>query len=304
MNRLPLVSPIDRALFLKAQPYLDGVSSRVLTALASFSEERLYSAGELLSEPGEPIDRICFLGQGKIEMLPPAGARLPPRIIGAPGVIGWAHHFARSGRPPGARAATEALCLEISTRDFGQILEDHFSLTLRMTRSTIEQIRLSLGRLKDRRPPEPGYPKNVLRDTPVQLNLVERLARLREAPFFDDCSLGVIAELVRRESLEQFAPGESIWDANDAAEHMAIVLDGEFRSAGNFGECEIGPGAQMGAWDVVGDGTHAESWVATCPSRALSIPRNLLIDLLEDHFDFAELYLKKASRYLISCWGL
>jgi hypothetical protein len=138
---------------------------------------------------------------------------------------------------------------------------------------------------------------------PVQLNLVERLARLREAPFFSGSSLGVIAELVRKETLQHFAEGESIWQEQDSADQMAIVLDGRFRSKGPFGECEVGPGAQMGAWDVLGEGQHVEGWIAVCPSRTLSISKNLLIDLLEDHFEFAESYLKNASSYLLACWN-
>ncbi len=303
MNRLPLVSPIDRALFLKAQPYLDGVSSNVLTALASFSEERVYRVGEIIRPPGACIDRITFLGQGKIETLAPPASSSPARIVDAPGAIGLAHHFAHSDRPPGARALTEALCLEISIGDFSQILEDHFSLTLQMARATVDQVQLSIERLKENRPPESGYPLNTLRETPVQLNLVERLARVREAAFFSSSRLGVIAELVRHETLQRFAEGEPIWKEKDSADQMAIVLDGRFRSKGPFGECEVGPGAQMGAWDVLGEGQHVEGWVAACPSRTLSIPKNLLVDLLEDHFDFAESYLDNVSRYLLACWS-
>ncbi|MFK7897715.1 MAG: hypothetical protein AB8G23_17905 [Myxococcota bacterium] len=302
MKRLPLVSPVDRALFLKAQPYLDGVSSSVLAALASFTEERLYSAGESIREPGASIDRVIFLGQGEIEVLAPSTPEKPNRIVEAPGGVGLAHHFARAPKPPGARAHTEALSLEIDIADFRQIMEDYFSLTLRMARSSVDQIHRELAHLGPTRPAESGFAEGLLDETPAQLNLVERLARVRQAPFFRNSNLGVIAELVREDRIRHYAPGEAAWQAGGKADQMAIVLDGTFHSAGEFGEFAVGPGAQMGAWDVLGEGRFTEGWIATRPARVLSIPRNLLIDVLEDHFDFAETYLQNASRYLIDCW--
>jgi signal-transduction protein with cAMP-binding, CBS, and nucleotidyltransferase domain len=117
MARLPLVSPVERALFLKAQPYLEGLSSSVLAVLASYTEERFYPAGAVIREAFSPVERVVFLGSGAVEVAGPSD--LPPQAvrIEAPGAIGLAHHFAGAESPPRIRAVVDTLSLELPTVD-------------------------------------------------------------------------------------------------------------------------------------------------------------------------------------------
>jgi hypothetical protein len=90
MAHLPLVSPVDRALFLRAQPYLEGVTSSVLASLATYSEERFYPAATRIREEGSAVDRIVFLGWGSVEVAESEGPDATYRTIEAPGAIGLA----------------------------------------------------------------------------------------------------------------------------------------------------------------------------------------------------------------------
>ncbi len=302
MARLPLVSPLDRALFLKAQPYLEGVSSNVLAALASYSEERFYRAGTLIRESGAHIDRIVFLGQGRVEVGGTEDAATSSRPIEAPGAIGLAHHFAAAPRPPAVRALSDTLCLEIGCDDLDQILEDYFSLLLQMAQTTCHQVTLVVQALGDRRPPPMGFGESAREHTPAQLDLVARLARLKHAPFFAGTNLGVLSELVRFDPPSHVPAGEVLWREGEAIDRMVVVLDGEFRSIGRHGSVRAPSGSMIGAWELFLDAPRYEGWVAEVPSRVVSIGRELFIDVLEDHFEFAQTYLDHASSYLIAGW--
>ena len=118
---MPLVSPLDRMLFLKAQPYLVGQPADVLVALASYSNDRVFPAGATIREPGRPIDTLHFLADGVVEV---AGRsdRQPARRVAAPGVIGLAHHRAGVMDAPRVTAVEETLCREVAVNDLDQIL--------------------------------------------------------------------------------------------------------------------------------------------------------------------------------------
>ena len=302
--RLPLVSPVERALFLKAQEYLEGVSSSVLAALASYTEERVYHAGELIRKEGGSLDRIIFLGQGTVQVEFASGAGGAVREIQAPGAIGLAHHFAGAGNPPRIRALTDALCLEMRADDLDQILEDHFSLLIQMCRTSCHHAVESAKALREKRPDLQGFVESASAQTPIDLDLVARLARLKQAPFWAETNLGVLAELVRREPPQKIDAGQALWQEGESIDRMVVVLDGRFRSCGRYGQVNASSGATLGAYELFLEGDRFEGWIAEVPSRVIPIPRDLFIDLLEDHFEFAQGFLSLASSYIIECWAI
>jgi len=304
MARLPLVSPLDRILFLKAQPYLENQPPGLLTALASYTQERMYPAGSTIRKADQPVSRILFLGRGRVEIGEDPATGLRGNLIDAPGIVGLAHHFAGIDRTPPVEAASDTLCLEISTTDLDQILEDHFSLLLEFARRNAEQAHASHLQLGAARPPEEGFAQHAQRDTPIQLDLVQRLAQARHAPFFAGTNLSVIGQLLRLETPRRIAVGEALWKQGDRIDSMALVLDGRFRTEGRYGVTLAPSGAMLGAWEILSEEPRAEGWVAESPSRVLSIRKDLFTDLLEDHFDFALAYLRRSSLKTLEAWQL
>jgi CRP-like cAMP-binding protein len=304
MSRLPLVSPLDRALFLKAQAYLEGISSNVLAALASYTEERFYAAGTLIRAEGEKLDRLIFLGEGGVEVFGMRGLDGPSRLIEAPGAIGLAHHFSGSMHAPVLRAATDALCLELRVDDLDQILEDHFSLLLQMSRTSCYQAVFGIQNLKAKRPPLAAFEQAAVGQTPIQLDPVARLARLKQVPFWSEANLGVLAELIRGEPPQTLAAGEVLWREGDPTDRMLVILDGSVRSRGQFGEVEALAGATLGASELFVDHPRFETWEAEIPSRVIPIRRDLFIDLLEDHFEFAQTYLARVNSCILASWEI
>ena len=302
MARLPLVSPLDRILFLKTQPYLLGQSPDVLTVLASYTEERFCSRGASLRSGATRVDEVLFLVEGSVEIDEVSNPSEPSREVAAPGVIGLPHHFAGIERPPDVRALEDTLCLALDVGDLDQILEDHFSLLLSFAyRSGAESLRV-LQQLGPNRPNEPGFRDEQRRETPARLDLVQRLARARRAPLFERTNLTVLSELVRWEGLERLEPGEILWRKGDPIDRMMLVLDGSLRLAEGSGTATAPSGAVVGAWEILSDARRTETWEAVSSCRLIPIRRDLFIDLLEDHFDFAVDYLRSCCERTILGW--
>jgi len=304
MARLPLVSPLDRILFLKAQPYLEGQPPGLLTALASYTEEQFYPAGSLIREADQPIDRILFLARGRVAMAGKSAGHSPAKEVEAPGLIGLAHHFAGVEHTPSVRVSMDTLCLEITTTDLDQILEDHFSLLHQFAMKNAAEVLASHERLGDDRPSEAGFELEFQGATPIHLDLVERLAQARHAPFLSGTNLTVLGQLLRMETPRRVERGEAIWKEGDPVDSMALVLDGCFRSEGRFGSAIAPSGSTLGAWEILSDSPRFEGWVAESPSRVLSIRKDLFTDLLEDHFEFAQAYLRRSALKTLEAWAL
>ncbi|MEZ4282074.1 MAG: cyclic nucleotide-binding domain-containing protein [Myxococcota bacterium] len=295
MARLPLVSPLDRALFLKAQPYFGGLPPNLLALLASHGEEAFFPAGSFIRRADDPIDTIHFFGSGRLAVEHVFEDGRAHFEIEPPGAIGLADHLARTPAPPAARALVDTFCLTLSTTDLDQILEDHFPLVHTIARASCDSIVEARKALAMARSDEPGFDAADRIDTPIVLDLVQRLARARRAPLLEGTNLTLLAELIRLDEPETIAPGEPVWSEGDPIDRMTLILDGRFRTNGRFGTAFAGAGAMLGGFEIAATGPRFEGWVAEVPSRILSIDRELFVDLLEDHFEFAQAYLRRLS---------
>lgn len=303
MARLPLVSPLDRILFLKAQPYLERQPPEVLTALGSFTEEQHYAAGERIRRGGWPVERVLFLAEGVVEIDLEIDGVIRTRRIEAPGIVGLPDWAAHRPAAPEVRALDETLTLEIEDQDLAQMLDDHSALLLNFVRRTAEQALMVERGLGEARPAEPGFPPTDVDDTPVELDLVHRLARARRAPLFAGENLTLVGQMTRFGEVERIAPEQPLWRIGDPIDRLALVLDGEFRTEGPFGPGRAPAGAAIGALESMGTGRREESWIAERASRILWIRRSLFVDLLEDHPEFAHSVHAKAAERALDAWA-
>ncbi len=296
MAELPLVSPLDRALFLRAQPYLAGVDSSVIVALAEHSVERFFRRGEWLYPEHGPIRSIFFLSQGSVAAMR-AGRRLLE--ITSPGGTGLAHVLARSPDPPGCRALSDSVCLEIALSSYLRLLEDRFPLVLQMAQvlsRLLGEAEAELGLAET----SESKPDAAASAAAKSLDLVERIALARHSGFFRETNLTVLAELLHGGSARALAPDEALRPAGERAETLGLVEAGSLRATGRAGARWIGPGAVTGIQDLF-SGLPAEEKLVAGPEGAvvLEIPRALYVDALEDHFDLScELLAHLARRYV------
>ncbi len=296
MARLPLVSPLDRALFLKAQPYLEGLASTALAALAQYTEESFFARKQAVYTRGVPPDKVYFLASGGVRIQYAADQ---PFDVLSPGGVGLVEHLAQSEEPPAAWALEDTLALSLDAGSFMQIIEDDFLLYMSiagsLARATIE----ALNDWGSKRPAERGFSEDRLQETFATLNLVHRLALAREAPFFRGSNLTVLTELLRFQQPRVLRAGEPLFEEGGAVESMALILDGTFVTTSRRGETLHPVGSMLGGWEIFTQQARHETARAVTPARIIEIDRTLFTDVLEDHDEFAVDYLSKLSRRVI-----
>ena len=297
MARLPLVSPLDRALFLKAQPYLEGLAPHAIAALGQYTEERAFVAGEVIHEAGDAPDRIYFLASGRVRTQYPDAE---PFDVAAPGGVGLVDCLAESEAPPRVWAVEDTFALSLGAIELAQLMEDDFLLYETLARS-LSRVGLEERRLQGaRRSAEPGFPDmGDESNRQPSLDLVHRIARARRAPFFEGSDLTVLTELLRYQQPRSVSKGELLWERDEPSESLALILDGSLATLDEGEPCIHPAGAMLGVWEVFGSEDRLEETRAHEDARVLEIDRALFTDLLEDHAGFAMDFLSKLARRLI-----
>ncbi len=296
MTRLPLVSPLDRAVFLKAQPYLSGLPSTVVAALAQHTEERFFSAKEVVYEAGIPPAHVYFLASGGVRTQYEGS---PPFDISSPGGIGLIEHLAGSERPPSAWALEDTLALSIDVNSLMQIVEDDFVLYMTLARNVAIALTQAVSEQGARGLPECGFPEDRLRETYATLDLVHRLVQARAAPFFEGSNLTVMTELLRFQEPRVLPEGTTLWKEGSSVESMALIVDGTFVTSRAGVETVHPAGSMLGGWEIFTSQLRFETAHAATAARTIEIDRALVADVLEDHFEFAVDYMSKLCRRVI-----
>ena len=296
MADLPLISPLDRALFLRAHPFFH-VEPKSLIAIAEHSNERRFVPGATLIEPDDEIRSIFILGEGSVTSFYD-GKRLFD--VGSPGAVGTLALLA--GRSIGSSfvAREETIALELDADVYLQILEDHFPLVLSLTVNIARDIARN-EEIADVAPGTTEAPTQPPAQLGPELDLVDRLSLVRRVRLFSDANLGLLAELFRGDAERHYADGESLCRAGETALSFEVLVEGLVR-------LEDAEGRRPGYVDAIGVvgwrdlfTGQPRVWSATAcgPVRTLHVPRELYTDVLEDHFEHMLAVLGQlARRYL------
>ena len=297
LARLPLVSPLDRALFLKAQPYLEGLPSRAIAALAEYSEERSFSTGDVVYQAGEAPDRIYFLASGSVQTCYPGA---PPFDLEAPSGIGIIEYLVGSEVPPRVQALADIFALSVRAAELIQLVEDDFGHYATLARGLSRALQGELAAADVARRAERGFADGQQVETYANVDLVHRIARTREAPFFEGSNLTVMTELLRFQEPRVLGPGELLWDIGSAVESLVLVLDGDFVTWCDSVETPQPAGSMLGAWELFSGESRREGARAGTAARIVEIDSTHFTDVLEDHFGFAIDYLSKLCARLLA----
>jgi CRP-like cAMP-binding protein len=284
-RRLPLVSPLERALFLRAHRLLRGVSSPVVAAVAANTREVFVRKGAVIRKQDEPVDTLYFLVEGKIRVQHGDGLRFAIEPPGGAGLL-WALAEREGG--PAFIAEADTVVLEMPLDPFFDILEDHFQLVLQL----YEVLAADLSGLEEKlgrppRLPEPPSPPPPLPSEPLEL--VERLLWASRCPAFEAVNLNAVAELVRVHPEIRLAPGDILWKRDDPADFLALITHGviDCTSPHAYRNFRAGPAVVIGVDDAIAGRSHAYTATAETPALAIRIDRQTYLDVLEDNIDLA-----------------
>jgi len=293
---LPLVSPLERAVFLRAQPYFEGLESGVIAALAGHTREHRARAGAPLHVGARPLERVSFIVEGRVRMVLDDETLFE---IDAPGGVGLAHRLARRARLPTAVAVTDCLTLQIDFNALVQILEDRVALVLQFAR-IFSRLILDSERKIDA-PARAAVQPSSRPPRPESLDLVHRLAWARRSPIFQDANLSVLGELMRNAEEVRLDKEEPLWRRDAPASAIALLVHGTLRVGDGSRSRVVHPGSLLGIPEVFAERPRNEDAVAETPSVLMRLDRSPILDAMEDHFELSlDLLSAFATRYLAS----
>jgi len=284
-NSLPVVEPLQRALYLRSLDVFRDLPPRELVVFASLMEERWFRRGTALLTRGHPVDAIYLLVEGRVRF------ERDGHCIGhvtAPGEIGLFDLLADANAEISAFAESALLTLRIEAGAFLDAVEEHFSVFLALRRaigrllveSSCDTAKDSLGWWR-------GSGAVPAPDAGQGLTLAERLVWASHHPLLERFGTSVLAALVRDDCEMRCGAGTELWKRGDAATELLLVVDGRVICRGATNQFCAGPGALLGVEAAFCDVPHLYEARADTPLIALRVDVARLLDTAEDHFQVA-----------------
>jgi CRP-like cAMP-binding protein len=296
---LRTIGHVQRVLFLKKSRFTGTLPSSDLTLIAEYLRERTFAPGEVLHAEGEPVAALHFLAEGNVALLQ-GGVPVAHALRGAE--LGGLEMIARSPSHFTAVAETEALTLELTTEAAAELLEDHFGIYHSVLRQTCREIIDYHRRMPEEASAVMPPPLDVGTLPGRELDLVERIFFLRQAPPFARSSINALAELSRALAEVRFEPGTVLWSEGYSARGIFLVVSGLVKAASpRFGfEMMVGPGGPLG---IVEAFAQIPRWYeATVVETTVVLTGDVetFVDVLEDNFEMAMDYLAVIARWLLA----
>jgi hypothetical protein len=265
---------VQRMLTLRQLPGFGDADLSELATIAENVVERTFAPRATVAEPGGRFPAIHLVVEGRLEAAASRHAWGPRRLFGALETI--------AGRavPERVVAASATRTLELATADLTELLEDNYSV-LSSARRTLACRLLALGAAPAAHRPA------LVDDRRRPLGMVERLVILRAQPRFAGASIQALSALAQAAEELQIPARSPIHRAGEDAGGMLVILDGVARALRAAGPDTLVPGAELGALESLAERPYAADVDAVTAVRALRLPGAALLDVMEDHTDFA-----------------
>lgn len=271
---------VRRLVSLERIPMFAQLSPAVLYGLA----ERATVGTVLAGAPLGGGSALTFVPLGA-----PATGRAGALDAHAPGLL-----EALAGEPPPETLASGASTsiLRVETGDLHAILEDEFSLFLAVARAVagalVEATRAARGASFGR--PEAAAP------TEGNLELIERVLCLRSTLPFARHRVASLVQLARLASEVRADDGVELFRQSEAADGVLLPIEGVLRARIDGRDAfTLASGSVLPIVDAV---TRQPRWFSATtagPTRALVIPIERFVDVLEDQPELARATLKSLS---------
>jgi CRP-like cAMP-binding protein len=290
------VGRIERIHALRSLFGSGGPSTAALAAMAAVAVAVRIRKGTILAQEGEPATTLWVVVEG--ELL----AMRAGKLLGSYGprhVVGSLAALSRDPRGFRCTAAEDTIALQLRADDMYEVFEDHFG----MLQTVMEA--LARGSIEIRRgiKPDAGYDGALAPDPEAgtdTLDLVERMLVLRKSLAMHT-HIDELAELARAAQEVHYLAETSLWQEEDRATHLLVLVSGSVRALNKDGlQFKFGPGDLVGGLDMV---AGAPRWYEAISERdviALSIDRETLLDLCEDQAELGFDFLHLLAEILLS----
>lgn len=278
-----------RLLTLRQFPGFAEAELSDLANIADNTYETTFAAGDVIAEPGH-LEAIHLVIEGNL-----AGGS---RSWAANQLFGLFEVLA--GRPIAHRviATVKTRVLSLAANDFSEILEDSYSV-LHSARKAMTRRLLFIER--NGRQLHPQHTPFTLADLPNhKLGMVERLIILRQQMQFAAGRAQALAAIAQASEERQFPAGVVIADIGEEAAGGLIVLTGLVRATRPDGYSVVyGPGDGFGGLSTMAALPFDRTFETMTPVRSLFTPARVIMDIMEDHTDYALGLLSRLASHLL-----
>ncbi len=224
------------------------------------------------------------------------------RILGTYGprsVLGSVALLAELPEGYGAIALKPTTALMLPADEMLEVFEDHFEVVraaLRGLAGGLLELRREMG--------TGGFHATDWEPTsepPPPLDLVGRIAQLRDAMPFAGARMEALADLARDVREARLESGHRLWSEGDSSDSFYFLLHGTVAAESSTGMAmTFGPGDVVGSLGTLAGERRWYSATTTSDLVALRLDAETLLDVMEDHFDFAMAMVRSMARGYLS----
>jgi len=280
----PQHARIHRELFLVAFGANVGVAEPWVTdRLTSLLEEQRARAGDKLFMAGDPPEFYYFLREGRVQLVREGSASW---TYESRSVFGMSDALLERPRVRTAVALTDIEAMRVQSEAWIELLEDSFALAraavLGSVRIVAELEAKSWSARGSRR-----FARPAARGHHGELDVLERLALLTEAPLLRAAGVQTLSDLASLSDVVSFAAGERLLERGKADGRVLLLAEGEVEARRDAPDARWlgGPGDVVCGTAAFGESIDAWEARARTPARALTFRVEDWIDLMEAHFD-------------------
>lgn len=287
----PSVVPL---LHLRTLAFLRELPAYQLTALAREAEELVVPRGTVLRSEREPAQNVYVILEGTAE----ARRGESVRRLGPGDEEGLLDVLAGEAAGTRVRAETDSVVLCVDGEALRTQSERYAALLLQLLGEVARRLEKRpsalLAALAGPSEPRPLGP---------ELDRVGRLLALHRVPIFPSENMDALAELAGPRSELEIPAGEALWGPGSPARACYVLCRGAVRIMGETGE-EIGvlrQGSVPGLTQVLRGGAYGPLRAeADLPVVALSLEREVFLDVVEDDFELGWSLLAGLASHVLS----
>lgn len=291
----------ERFLFLRTIPVLSGLPADAVRVVAAYTREATYPDGTYVYRQGQPATHVHYIVEGSIEIRRNGH---PVRTLVKTEVAGGVSAMAGDDQGYDGVAIGDTVTLRIPSDDTQEILEDHFVLLRGILEGTGREVLRSLRQLGPSagfEPPEADVPHPTR-----PLDLVEKMAFLRQSAAFQQAHIEAISDLAQEMVEQRIDAGTELWKPGDAGGYFLLLVSGRV-------ECDaddptqhfvLGPGDSVGGNEAMAGEPRWFRATTTQDVVALRIDAESIYDVLEDHFEMALALIRSVMASVMRLYDL
>lgn len=292
-TRLPVVGPLELALYLRSVPSFRTLRPPDLVLLAQLTREQWVRRGTPLR-----TEVVHLLVEGEARVQRAGGS---PGSIEAPEAIGLVELLADAELDARCVAETNLLVFEIDRVALLDLVEEQFSFFTSLRQTLGEQVRELRQAVAMATSAESEARDGHTAPPAAPFGFVERLISASRSRALSGFGVGVLGALVRDGQELCARRGECLWEAGDEAEFLALILDGAVTvtDAGSGRSFRAAAGAVLGVEAVFGGAPHPYGAIVGETATVIRVDSQALLDVAEDHSHVAAQILAYLARTLL-----